>query len=191
MTTRRVPRLLTAVLPTPLVVLAALPALLGACASDGTTGPSGHYVDAPAVDADGFVVLEPGVAASAQPSRSALERAAAVGYRTVVNFRSEGETPSPEDERKAVEGLGLSYVHIPVKGPNLSVEHAAALAEVLDDPGRKPVLLHCSSGNRAAGAWALYLARFRNVPPDEAVRRGEAAGMQSNVRAVVERQLAR
>ena len=41
----------------------------------------------------------------------------------------------------------------------------------------RPILLHCGSGNRVSGLYAVWLAKRKGIPADEAFRMGEKAGM--------------
>jgi uncharacterized protein (TIGR01244 family) len=170
------------------LLVALLLTAAGACSSSGATdGPL--FTDAPRLPVEGFTVLEPGLAGAAQPSRDALADAVGAGYRTVVNLRAASERPDPAAERAFAEDHGLTYFHFPVQGTAVTAAHADQLHDVLSTPGRRPVLLHCSTANRVGGLWALYLVRHRGAAPDEALRRGQQAGMRDDVRAVVEPQL--
>lgn len=52
------------------------------------------------------------------------------------------------------------------------------MARVIAEPGRGPVLLHCASGNRAAGVWTV-LQVMEGRPYDEAEAEGRKIGLQS------------
>ena len=96
--------------------------------------------------------IAPGYAVRAQIMPDDLARLAAMGFRTVINSRPDGEEPGqPEAAELAAEArrLGLRYFHIPVapSGPTEAdaIKLRAALASA---PG--PVLGFCRSGRRAA-----------------------------------------
>ncbi|MDH3458864.1 MAG: sulfur transferase domain-containing protein [Gemmatimonadota bacterium] len=122
-----------------------------------------------------------------QPSEAALDQLAAQGYTTVVTTRADGEIDW--DERAKVESLGMTFVSIPMPNPVSAItdEQVARLDSVLGS-GPGPVVLHCGSGNRVSGLWGAWLAEKKNVPPDEALRLAELAGM-TGVRPVVEQRL--
>jgi uncharacterized protein (TIGR01244 family) len=111
-----------------------------------------------------------------QPSPDGIRTLAGQGVRTVLNTRGEGELDW--DEAALVSELGLTYVTIPMAYPIESIpdEWVARFDEVMADADR-PVLLHCSSGNRVAGLWAVWLAERKDVPDDEALELGKKAGM--------------
>jgi uncharacterized protein (TIGR01244 family) len=122
-----------------------------------------------------------------QPSQAALEYLAAQGYQTIVSTRGVQEVEW--DERAAVEGLGMTFVSIPMESPVSAItdEQVAGLADVMEQH-QGPTLLHCGSGNRVSGLWGVWLAEHRGVEADEALRLAELAGM-TGVRPVVERRL--
>jgi len=108
------------------------------------------------------------------------------GVKTVVNIRYPEEMGTlPYDEIGLVESLGMRYVNIPVSPETLSPSDVENLAGVLAETD-DPVIIHCGSSNRVGGFWAAYLAREEGIPLDEALRRGEAAGLsrESMIEAV-------
>ena len=121
-----------------------------------------------------------------QPTADALRLLAARGYRTVISTRGEGELDW--DEHALVAGLGMRYVAIPMASPVTSItdSQVAALDAALASEG--PTLLHCSSGNRAAGLWGAWLAERRGVDRARALALAEQAGM-TRTREVVEARL--
>jgi uncharacterized protein (TIGR01244 family) len=173
----------------PFLVLVLCLALVGACSSSSgyATGPDGGL--APLLDVGGFRVAEEGVAISAQPTYDAIREAAVDGYRTVVNFRTDGEGGDPVAEGNVVTSAGMKYVRIPVAPGGLAFEQADRLAEAIADTGAKPALLHCRSGQRAVAVWALYLAKHRGKTPEEALIAADAAGIGRDMRAELERRL--
>jgi uncharacterized protein (TIGR01244 family) len=99
-----------------------------------------------------------------------------MGFRTVVNLRTEQEGAA--EERKVVEAEGLRYVSVPVTVESMSLADAEAVEQVLHDPSSAPVLLHCHSSNRVGALWALILGR-QGKTVDEAVAGGREAGLTS------------
>jgi uncharacterized protein (TIGR01244 family) len=122
-----------------------------------------------------------------QPTEAALETLAAQGYKTVVTTRAEGEIDW--DEQAKVESLGMRFVRIPMPSPvtEISDDQVAQLDAVLSG-GAGPTVLHCGSGNRVSGLWAVWLAADRGLAPSEALRLAALAGMGS-VRPAVERRM--
>jgi uncharacterized protein (TIGR01244 family) len=123
-----------------------------------------------------YRLIHAGLAAAGQPTPEALQGLRGMGFRTVVNLRSEKEGPA--DEGAIVEAQGLRYVSIPVTPDTFSLADVEAVEKILDDPAAAPVLLHCASSNRVGGAWAVIQAR-RGKTLEEAEAAGRAAGLHS------------
>lgn len=125
----------------------------------------------------------------AQPTPDALRALAAQGYTTVVSTRGQGELDW--DEAALADSLGLRFVHIPMANPVRAItdDQVARLDSVLTGV-TGPTLLHCSSGNRVAGLYGVWLAERRGLDRATALGVAEQAGM-ARVRPVVEARLAR
>jgi uncharacterized protein (TIGR01244 family) len=122
-----------------------------------------------------------------QPSEEALAQLAAQGYKTVLSARTEPELRW--DEKAKVESLGMTFVRIPMENPvtKITDEQVNNFAGLMEN-GERPMVLHCGSGNRVAGLWAVWLVEHKNVEPTEALRQAEEAGMTS-IRNVVGKRL--
>ncbi len=119
----------------------------------------------------------PGVLTGGQPTQACLQAARAAGYCTVVNLRPPAEFDA-FDEAATVRGLGLRYVTIPVASPaDLTVTAVDMLHRALQDAAEAPVLVHCASGNRVGGLFALHARCKRGLSVDEALACGDAAGL--------------
>lgn len=120
-----------------------------------------------------------GVLTAGQPTREQLKAVAAAGYKTVVNMRPL-EEEGAWDETEFVEGLGMKFVHLPIAGRgDINSENAIRLAELLDDPDAKPILIHCASGNRVGALLAIKAAVVDGASADEAMELGLKAGLTS------------
>jgi len=131
-------------------------------------------VDAAQIPA--YRLLRADLAAAGQPSPAAVERLGAMGFRTVVNLRTEGEGAAAEGP--VVEAQGLRYVSIPITPDSFSQSDVEAVERVLDDPKAGPVLLHCASSNRVGAVWAVLQAR-RGKSIGDALAAGREAGLHS------------
>jgi uncharacterized protein (TIGR01244 family) len=123
-----------------------------------------------------YQVIRPGLAFGGQPSAETLERLGELGFRTVVNLRTEGEGALEEGE--VVRAEGLDFVWVPVSSGTFSMEDVLAVEAVLDDPAAAPVLLHCASGNRVAAVWGVIRAREGRTR-EEVEADSRAAGLHS------------
>ena len=123
-----------------------------------------------------YRLIRPGLAAAGQPAPEALGRLGEMGFRTVINLRTEKEGAA--EEKAVVEAQGLRYVWVPVTPDTFSLADVEAVEKVLDDSTSSPVLLHCGSSNRVGGLWAVVEAR-RGKSLEEAEAAGRAAGLAS------------
>jgi uncharacterized protein (TIGR01244 family) len=112
-----------------------------------------------------------------QPTEAQLRAAHEQGLRTIVNLRPDGEFEG-FDEEALVEELGMQYIHIPVSGPDdVTEETAAALNDVLADTTNRPLLMHCSSGNRVGSLFAARAYFLHDMDPERALDIGTRAGL--------------
>jgi uncharacterized protein (TIGR01244 family) len=129
-----------------------------------------------------------GITTAGQPTAEQLAAAAAAGYKSVIDLRTPSENRGMADEKATVEGLGMSYVNLPVDGAGgVSYANAAALDELLRN-AEQPVLLHCASANRAGALLALR-AKLEGADDDTALALGVAGGV-TGLKATVEERLA-
>ncbi len=101
--------------------------------------------------------VTPDFSVSAQILPEDVAEAAALGFRSIMSNRPDGEAPGqPETAaiRAEAERLGLTFVHVPVVSGAITEanvdDFAAALAEL-----PTPVLAYCRSGTRSRNLWQL------------------------------------
>jgi len=114
---------------------------------------------------------------SGQPAPEGLGALRARGVRTVINLRTP-EEPSGFDEAKAVQGLGMDYVSIPVTPEALNeavIDRFVSAVTV----SKRQTLIHCSDGERASALWAAYLGVNYGLPPERALALAEESGLES------------
>ncbi|MCJ9429407.1 beta-lactamase hydrolase domain-containing protein [Kordiimonas marina] len=152
-------------------------------------------VAGPAFAADASLSLDmhnmhtpaPGLMTGGQPSKADLEKLKAAGYKVIVNLRLPTEVTKTEDPAKADQynfpeandalSLGFQYINLPVKGAaGISEENARTLDAILK-AAKGPVLVHCSSGNRAGGLIALRAFYVLHQSKDAALAAGRQAGL--------------
>jgi protein tyrosine/serine phosphatase len=109
---------------------------------------------------DHFDVVKRGILyRSGQLNLVQLEEAVkTLRLKTIVSFQVPGQ--AVEAERALARRLGVDFVNLPMPGDGFGRE--AQFREVLaacDDPGRRPVLIHCARGTCRTGA-AVALYRF-------------------------------
>jgi len=80
------------------------------------------------------------------------------GLRTVVSFQIGGE--GVEAERAEAKRLGVDFLSLPMPGDGFGREgQFREVLKAVDDPDRRPVLVHCARGTCRTGA-AVALYRF-------------------------------
>ena len=120
----------------------------------------------------------------AQPTTLGLTRLQALGVRTILNIRDEGDA-AVENERRIVESLGMRFVHIPIKDGNIlnwsrriPAEAVSRFFEVLgSEPG--PVFIHCKRGTDRTGALvAIYRIAHNGWDTARALKEANERGMR-------------
>lgn len=106
-----------------------------------------------------------------------LPRAVAMGFRTIVDLRADGEPRprglAPWDEARLAAAHGLVYHQVPVEPPRLGDWLGDEVRRVIRD-ATPPVLLHCTTGRRA-GVFGLIVLACDERAPEEAYRERERA----------------
>jgi len=117
-----------------------------------------------------------------QPTEAALREMVANGIKTIINLRTQPEMDNrrqvPYDEAAVMKELGVTYVHIPLGGPDTPYTPAAVdqVAAALAKADGK-VLLHCTVAWRASHMWAAYLVKYKGFTLEEATRHAEAMNL--------------
>jgi protein tyrosine phosphatase (PTP) superfamily phosphohydrolase (DUF442 family) len=114
-----------------------------------------------------------------EPSAADLAALRDLGVRTVVSFRTD------ESERKLVEDLGMTFVHIPVSlnpfmfGIRLRQADIDRFFDVVDNPESGIVFVHCRRGADRTGAFVgLYRIARQHWKPTDAYREAREIGMR-------------
>ena len=122
-----------------------------------------------------FRVLSDTVRVAPQIALSDMAEAAALGVRTLVSNRPDGEDPgqpTAAEVAAAADAVGIDFVHAPVSGfPNEAA--VSAVGKVLATG--EPVLMFCRSGTRSAMVWALAMSEA-GADPDALRQAAAGAG---------------
>lgn len=123
-----------------------------------------------------------------QPTQSELERLAAQGFKSIVNFRREDEedlslTPLAEGEQ--VEVAGLEYLHFPVSTDDMSPSTVDAFRDKFCRLP-KPVFAHCKSGKRAGAMVMMHFACEEGMSGAETIEKAEKMGFECDQPRLVE-----
>ncbi len=133
---------------------------------------------------DNFARVNPALYRGAQPTEEGLKQLKAMGIKTIIDFRSYHTT------HKQVEAAGMTAVEIPLKADLGSVPPDDAelkkFFEVVLDPARQPVYIHCAFGKDRTGTMAaVYRLEMDGWTPDEALQEMEAFGYHNIYRDLI------
>ena len=120
------------------------------------------------------------VTVGAQPSEDQLHQLGKQGFKSVVNFRTEGEEDqplTPKAEGETVTTAGMTYLHVPVSmksmGPDQVDQFRAKYAAL-----PKPVFAHCKSGKRAGAMVMMHMAVEQGMTGDQTLQQAEKMGFE-------------
>jgi len=120
---------------------------------------------------------------SGQPDLKKFSALKAQGFATVINLRQKDEGKYKEGtEKAAVESTDLKYINIPTKGSApLTDEHVSKITKaIVDNRSNGKVLVHCSSGNRAAMWAGAHFFRDHGFSKKEARRIAKKLGLNKD-----------
>jgi len=123
-----------------------------------------------------FTHLTPTLAVAGQLEPHHFAAIAALGFRTIINNRPDGERGDyivADEAAKLAAAHDLDYHHIPVDHRGPMPDIVRAFAGVLDN-NEGPLLAHCRTGHRTTVLWAL--ASAGRIHADEILRKGAEAG---------------
>jgi protein tyrosine/serine phosphatase len=102
---------------------------------------------------------------SAQPTAEGMRNLKKMGIETIVNLRSF------HSDRSDIGNSGLAYEHIYMKNLHPERKEAVRFLQIVTNPKRTPVLVHCQSGADRTGLMsALYRVAVQGWSKDEALR---------------------
>ena len=122
-----------------------------------------------------------------QPTEQALRNLKAQGVTTVINLRMPEEMAQVDfDEKRLVAELGMTYVHIPMRGGSGEMSYSPATLKKFTEAlhaaeGKGKVLLHCTIAWRASHIWAAYLIQ-EGVPEPEALQHARGINLMDEHR---------
>jgi len=101
---------------------------------------------------------------SAQPTAEGFRSLKALGVTTVVNLRSY------HSDRKEIDATGLAYEHIYMKAWHPERKEIVRFLQIVSDPRRQPVLVHCQHGADRTGTMvAVYRMVVEGWSKEDAV----------------------
>ncbi len=122
------------------------------------------------------VEAEPGLIIAAQPTAAQIKAAGKAGFHTVFDLRSRVEDRG-FDEEKVTGKAKMAYTNVEVTPDALTQSKVLFFLMMLREAER-PVLLHCSTGNRAAALYYSWLVLEKGMPEEQALVQAQAAGLR-------------
>jgi protein tyrosine phosphatase (PTP) superfamily phosphohydrolase (DUF442 family) len=102
---------------------------------------------------------------SAQPTEIGMKNLKSLGIETIVNLRSF------HSDRDEIGQTDLDYEHITMKAWHPEEKEAVRFLQIVSDPKRTPVLVHCQRGADRTGVMcAVYRIAVEGWTKDEAIR---------------------
>ncbi len=102
---------------------------------------------------------------SAQPSAEGMKTLKAMGIETIVNLRSF------HSDRDEIGDTGSAYEHIYMKAWHPEEEETVRFLQIVTNPKRSPVLVHCQHGaDRTGTMCALYRVAVQGWSKEEALK---------------------
>ena len=110
---------------------------------------------------------------SAQPSAEGMKNLKTMGIETIINLRSF------HSDRDKIKGTGLAYEHIYMKAWHPEEEDAVRFLQIVTNPKRAPVLVHCQHGADRTGAMcAIYRVAVQGWSKEEALKEMTEGGFE-------------
>ena len=120
------------------------------------------------------------VTVGAQPSEDQIQQLGKQGFKSVLNFRTDGEEEqplSPQAEGAKVKAAGMEYLHIPVSMKSMGPELVDQFRQKFTDLP-KPVFAHCKSGKRAGAMVMMNVAVEQGMTGDQTLQKAKAMGFE-------------
>ncbi|MEM9945801.1 MAG: sulfur transferase domain-containing protein [Cyanobacteria bacterium P01_D01_bin.36] len=96
-----------------------------------------------------------------------ISRLSELGFQAVLNVRSPQEDGTIPHEQAQIEALGIPYINLPVRPPQLNKALIDQAIEQIDTLP-KPLLVHCGSALRAAFVVMMYRIVHEGISLEEA-----------------------
>ena len=101
---------------------------------------------------------------SAQPSKEGMRNLKSMGIESVINLRS------VHSDREEIGDTGLAYEHIYMKAWHPEEKEAVRFLQIVTNPRRVPVIVHCQHGADRTGAMcALYRVAVQGCSREGAI----------------------
>ena len=117
-----------------------------------------------------FVAVTERLHTAGQPDSAQLSSLADRGYELMINLAPPTSRGAIETEGKLVAETGIAYVNIPVDWQHPQYADFELFSGILNQSGRRRVLIHCQVNMRASLFTFLYRVVHEKADPREAYR---------------------
>ena len=146
----------------------------------GITALVAQVTKPPVAGITNFAKVNATIACAGATTPEGIAALKTLGYATVINLRQASESgANVEAEAAAAHAAGLRYVHLPLNGSAPDPAVVDQFLQVVTDPANQPVLVHCSSGNRAAALWMIKRLVVDGWDEERATKEAEELGLTS------------
>lgn len=155
--------------------------LAAACAGRVIVCPGFEPVDPASVPIGNFGEVDEGVFRGAQPDEDGFRALASLGVRTVVNLRLHYD----DDAEDVPEGIAVVAIpmHAFLDSDPPTDEDVRRFFDVVLDPARRPVFVHCAQGKDRTGTMcALYRMEVQGWTPELAYEEMREFGFHEHYR---------
>lgn len=130
-------------------------------------------------DVPRVLCLDEDFATGAQPKGEAYAKAAASGFRSVVNLRTASEGLDLARERALVEKTGMRFFNIPVVSSAPRPEQADEFLKLARDKAQHPMLITCASANRVGAFMMILRVAEQGWSEEKALEEATRIGLNS------------
>lgn len=110
-----------------------------------------------------------------QPTEEGFQKVAAMGVKSVINVLPEKECMS--GEANIVQNNKMEYHSFPFDPATIKLETVQKFGQLLQSQ-KKPVLIHCSTGNHVGGMWFAYRVLVERAPLAIALKEARLIGLK-------------
>lgn len=128
----------------------------------------------------GTMKINDAVTVGPQPSAEEISELGQQGFKTVVNFRTDGEEEQPllpDAEGEKVKAAGMEYRNFPVSMKSMGPEQVDEFRQKFSELP-KPVFAHCKSGKRAGAMVIMHVAVEQGMTGEQALEKAEEMGFE-------------
>jgi protein tyrosine phosphatase (PTP) superfamily phosphohydrolase (DUF442 family) len=130
-------------------------------------------------DVPRLLCLDENFATGAQPTADAYVKAAASGFRAVLNLRTANEGIDLARERARVVSAKMRFFNIPVNSAAPRREQADEFLRLTREPANRPMLITCSSANRVGAFMMILRVLDQGWSEEKALEEAKRIGLSS------------